>query len=196
MGLMDILRGQRATRKPDIDRLFALTTAESTMQAGLGLVPGLRAGVCFKPVQMGTFTELLRDLDQLLEISGRSTGTTVRRETDDFGFQWVVLEDDDSLTDLVTTVHLVNQTIAERGFGEQLLCSVFGFRGDDGTVYLVYGYARGTFYPFIPRGVKSRDNALELRVMAALQGEVPMEQDLERWYPVWGAPITDEDGNV
>lgn len=192
MGLMDIIRGQRTPRRADLDRLFALSTAEATLVVNLGLRPTLRAGVCFKPVQMGTFQELMRDLDELLDISGRSTGTIVRRETDDFGFQWVVLEDDDSLQDLVTTVHLVNQTIAERGFSDQLLCSVFGF-AEDGPVFLVYGYKRGTFYPFVPDGDKRRDNAAELRLKAALEREVPMEPDMQRWYPVWGAPVG-EDG--
>lgn len=191
MGIRDILRGQRAPRRADLDRLFAIGTAETTLVVNLGLRPTLRAGVCFKPVQMGTFRELMRDLDELLEISGRSTGTRVRRETDPFGFQWVVLEDDDSLTDLVTTVHMVNQTIAERGFSEQLLCSVFGFVAD-GPVFLVYGYKRGSFYPFIPRGDKERDNAAELRLKAALQREVPMEPDVQRWYPVWGVPLDEE----
>lgn len=191
MGIRDILRGQRPPRRVDLDRLFAIGTAEPTLVVNLGLRPTLRAGVCFKPVQMGTFRELMRDLDELLEISGRSTGTRVRRETDAFGFQWVVLEDDDSLTDLVTTVHMVNQTIAERGFAEQLLCSVFGFEAE-GPVFLVYGYKRGSFYPFVPRGDKHRDNAAELRLKAALEREVPMEADIQRWYPVWGVPLGDE----
>ncbi len=193
MGLLDILKGQRPPRRADIDRLFALSTAEPTIVAQLDLAPSLRAGVCFKPVQMATFTDLMGELDQLLGISGRSTGTRVRWETDDFGFQWIVLHDDDSLADLVNTVHLVNQTIAEQGFGEQLLCSVFGFSGAGGPVYLVYGYARGSFYPFIPLDGTRRDNAAEIRMGAALEREVPIEQDLERWYPVWGAPIG-EDG--
>jgi hypothetical protein len=196
VGLLDILRGQRPPRRADIDRLFAVSTAEPTLVAQLDLTPTLRAGVCFKPVQMATFADLMRDLDELLAISGTSTGTRVRRETDDFGFQWIVLEDDDSLGDLVTTVHLVNRTIAEQGFGGQLLCSVFGFRSASGPVHLVYGYARGTFYPFVPLDATTRDNAAELRLSAALGREMPMEPDTERWYPVWGAPISDGAGGA
>jgi len=29
---------------------------------------------------------------------------------------------------------------------------------------------------------------LELRVKAALAGDLRIEQDLNRWFPVWGAP--------
>lgn len=192
MGLFDVLRGQRAPKRANLDRLFALTTAQTTLAVSLGYEPLPRAGVCFKPVEAAAFTELRRDLDQLLELSGKSTGTRVRHEDDAFGFHWVVLEDE-AFDDLVATVHLVSQTIEENGFSEQLLCSVFGFRPTDAgapAVHFVYAYKRGTFYPFIPQGDKSRDNATELRLKAALEGELPIEPDLQRWYPVWGAPIS------
>jgi hypothetical protein len=189
MGLLDILRGERRPRRPDLDRLFAISTAEPTLVVNLGLMPSGRAGVCFKPVQMGRFDELMRELDQLLTIGERTSGTRVRRTQDDLGFTWIVLEDDD-LPDLVTTVHLVNQALEERGFGEQLLCSVFGFSNPGGPVLLVYGYKRGSFYPFVPRDDRNRDTATELRLQAALAGELPIEPELERWFPVWGAPVT------
>lgn len=191
MGLLDIIRGQRTPKRADLDRLFAISTAYPTLTVNLGLVPTGRAGVCFKPVEAGVFAELMRDLDQLLGLAESSSGTGVRRQDDDMGFTWVILEDDD-FEDLVTTTHLVNQTIEERGFSERLLCSVFGFRDGAGgaRVDLVYAYKRGTFYPFAPSAGKRRDNALELRLQAALSGEMPMEPELERWYPVWGAPVT------
>ncbi|MFG2701352.1 hypothetical protein ACGFY4_12420, partial [Streptomyces sp. NPDC048386] len=33
-----------------------------------------------------------------------------------------------------------------------------------------------------------RDSALELQVKAALASDLRVEQDLSRWFPVWGAP--------
>jgi hypothetical protein len=53
---------------------------------------------------------------------------------------------------------------------------------------LVYLFKRGTFYPFAPLGGERRDTALELRVKSLLAGELRMEDDLGRWFPVWGAP--------
>jgi hypothetical protein len=96
------------------------------------------------------------------------------------------------VSDLVTTVHMVNSTLAERGYGNQLLASVFAFRGESGGVsYLVYLFKRGTFYPFVPEpgGGEKRDNQRELQLQGALQGEVPLEADLTRWFPIWGAPV-------
>jgi hypothetical protein len=191
MGLLDIIRGQRTPKRADLDRLFAISTAYPTLTVNLGLEPTGRAGVCFKPVEAGAFAELMRDLDQILGLARADDGTGVRRETDGMGFTWVILEDD-SFEDLVTTTHLVNQTIEERGFSERLLCSVFAFRNGPGgpPVDFVYAYKRGTFYPFAPLGEPRRDNALELRLQGALSGELPMEPELERWYPVWGAPVS------
>jgi hypothetical protein len=191
MGLLDILRGQRRPKRADLDRLFALTTAATTLSAGLDYEPLPEAGICFKPVEAAAFTELRRELDQLLALSGTTTGTTVRQQDDEHGFHWIVLGDT-SFEDLVTTAHLVNQTLEEQGFSEQLVCSLFGFRPASGggrPVYFVYTYKRGTFYPFVPLEGRRRDNALELRLKAALERELPIEPDLARWYAVWDAPI-------
>jgi hypothetical protein len=191
VGLFDVLRGQRAPKRANLDALFALTTARTTLEVSLGLMPLGRAAVCFKPVEMGAFEELTRDMDQLLEMAGKTSGTTVTRTDDRYGFRWIVLEDGD-FDDLVTTAHLVNQTIEERGFSEQLLCSVFGFHADGAeaaAVYFVYLYKRGAFYPFAPLEEPKRDSALELRLQGALRGELPIEPELERWYPVWGVPV-------
>jgi hypothetical protein len=84
----------------------------------------------------------------------------------------------------------------ERGYSEQLLCAVFGFVRDGAPLDLIYNYKRGTFYPFAPAGDKKRDNALELRVKAGLDAEMPIEPELERWYAVWDAPVQGEAGGV
>jgi len=85
----------------------------------------------------------------------------------------------------------VNSSLEAGGFGPLLLCTLVGFRSPAGQrLGLVYLYKRGTFYPFapLPGGGQRRDNALELQVKAALGGDLRMEQDLSRWFPVWGAP--------
>ena len=190
MGLLDILRGERRPKRANLDNLFALTTAEPTIRTALDMVPLERAGVCFKPVTMGAFDELLSDLEQILSLPD-ADGQAIERTVDDtFGFRWIVLRGAD-LSDLVTRAHLVNQTLEERGFSEQLLCSVFGIHPESGgrPAYLVYLYKRGTFYPFVPTGDHQRDNVAELRLKATLGGEMPMEPELERWYPLWDVPV-------
>jgi hypothetical protein len=113
---------------------------------------------------------------------------------DSYGYRWLLLDDPD-VEDLVNRVHLVNSLLAENGWGPQLLCSVFGVvPGQEADAsarpfYLVYLFKRGTFYPFAPTGKDRRDNELELRVRALLGSDLPVEQDLSRWFPLWDLPV-------
>ncbi len=189
MGLFDVLRGERKPQRPNLDQLFAMTTAEMTLRINLELEPLPVSGVCFRPVDMSAFKQTMRELDQLLDEGGGPDATVTRQEKDDHGFQWILIEDP-QFEDLVTATHHVNQTLQDNGFGEQLLCSMFAFESAEGeTVYLVYGYKRGTFYPFVPSGDQSRDNTAEMRLGESLKGELPIEAELERWYPLWGHPV-------
>jgi hypothetical protein len=96
---------------------------------------------------------------------------------------------DPEFEDLVTTMHLASSTLEEQGFGKALLAALFGFNHPErGKVYLVYNFKRGKFYPFVPRPNHTRDNAFELRIKAVMQNELPIEQELERWYPLWDIP--------
>jgi hypothetical protein len=189
VGLLDVLRGERTPKRADLDALFAIGGAAMTLEAGLRISPTGRAGVCFKEIEAGQFEGLVREIEDLLRVAAPESGTTVTRRVDDHGFEWVVIEDPD-VDDLATTTHMVSQSLEERGLSERLLCAVFGFRGQDGPVDLVYAYKRGTFYPFAPRDGRNRDNALELRLQGALGADLPIEPELERWYPLWDAPVS------
>jgi hypothetical protein len=96
---------------------------------------------------------------------------------------------DPELEDLVTTVHLVSSELITKGFGPQLLAAMFRFEDGARPVYWIYSYKRGTFYPFIPTGAEERDNARELELKAKLEGELPIEEDLSRWFGLYDAPI-------
>lgn len=124
---------------------------------------------------------------------GASAGVLTQAE-DSYGYRWLLLDDTD-VEDLVNRVHLVNSTLSDNGWGPQLLCSVFSVvpgEGADSTArpfYLVYLFKRGTFYPFAPIGKERRDSELELRVKALLGSDLPVEQDLSRWFPLWDLPL-------
>ena len=97
---------------------------------------------------------------------------------------------DPQLEDQVTAVHAVAQGLEEQGFGEQLLAALFKFDGGKHPVYFVYGYKRGAFWPFVPTGEdQERDNAEELELKAKLDGELPIEPELSRWFGLFDAPL-------
>jgi PspAB-like protein len=188
---LDSILGRTKPKRANLDALFAVPGAAITLEASLGQTSAGAAAVCFKPASAYDFTSTCTEINELLELQALDTGSEISQHQDSYGYHWIIVRDPD-LSDLVTSVHMVNASLAERGFDNQLLASVFAFRGEDGAVaYLVYLFKRGTFYPFVPApgGGERRDNQKELQVQAALGHEVPLEADLTRWFPIWGAPI-------
>jgi hypothetical protein len=188
VGLRDILFGRKQLKEASPDRLFALSTARVTLEVELGLTPAGSAAVCFKPLSAGEFAAAERDLHELLDAAARDSASEVSRTGDDYGYQWIVVRDP-QLEDLVTTVHLITSELIVKGFGPQLLASLFRFEDGDRPLFLIYAYKRGAFYPFVPVGDDQRDNARELELKAKLEGELPMEEDLSRWFGMYDAPL-------
>nr|WP_180218370.1 hypothetical protein [Streptomyces albus] len=197
---MDALLGRSKPKRPDLDQLFALPAAALTLQAGTSFVPTGVGAVCFASVEGGAFTRLQGDVRELLDADTGRGGVPVEFGRDDYGYTWLTARHPaDDMASLVNDLHAVNTLLAEGGFGPQLLCSIVAFREGSGeepartsprTLALIYLYKRGTFYPFapVPGGAEKRDNALELQVSGLLANDLPVEEYLGRWFPVWGAP--------
>ena len=189
MGFLDVVFGRRRLKEASGDKLFALATARITLETELGLTAADAAAICFKPLSAGEFVRAENELQELLDVTATQSGSRIRRKSDEYGFQWIIVEDPD-FEDLVTTVHLVGSELKARGFGPQLLASVFRFDGGEHSVYWIYGYKRGAFWPFVPTGKdQERDNARELELQAKLEKELPIEKDLSRWLALFGAPV-------
>ncbi|MFF0435022.1 hypothetical protein ACFYU9_22635 [Streptomyces sp. NPDC004327] len=207
MGLLDSILGRSKPVRPDLDRLFALPAAALTLQAGTGYVPTGAGSVCFAGVEGGAFTQLKEEVRELLDVDvdvdaaaaagagadGGRGGAAVTFTRDAYGYTWLAAHRPaGDLVALVNDLHAVNTLLEEAGFGPHLLCSLTAFQAPEAghDLALVYLYKRGTFYPFAPRadGSESRDNTLELQVRGLLAGDLAMEPELERWFPVWGAP--------
>jgi hypothetical protein len=191
MGFRDVLFGRKQLKAAKSERLFALSTARVTLETELGLKPAGVAAVVFKPLSAGEFVRAENELQELLDVAAQDSGSRIERRSDSMGFEWLIVRDPD-LEDLVTTVHLVASELVARGFGAQLLAAIFRFDGADHPVYWIYGYKRGAFWPFVPTGEgQERDNAEELELKAKLEKELPIEQDLTRWFGMFDSPIAD-----
>lgn len=196
MGFLDILLGRTKPVAPDLDQLFALPSAAVTLQAAASFTPTGAGAVCFATVEGAAFAEARQDVQDLLDADTVRQGPPVEAVRDEYGYSWLVSRrEPDDLPALVGDLHSVNSALESSGFGPQLLCSVVGFQdvrdsGHERRLGLVYLYKRGTFYPFAPLAGsgRRRDHALELQVRAALTDDLRIEQDLSRWFPIWGAP--------
>jgi hypothetical protein len=186
MGLFDSLLGRTKVEKPTLERLFAISTAQVTLDTSLGLRPSQKAAICFKPMASSRFRESGKDIEEMVQMAFADSGTKMDRTVDEYGYEWFTLTDSD-FEDLVTTIHVAAQSMTDDGFGEQLLCALFGFEPE--SVRFVYNFKRGAFYPFVPQGKNTRDTERELQLQARLEDELPIEPELERWYPLWDAPI-------
>ncbi len=195
MGIFDAILGRTKPVASNLDQLFALTSAAITLEVSAGLVTTGKAGVCFKPSQDRAGVDAEQEILSILATDTTALPATMTTVDDEFGYRWFVMHDDE-MSELVASVHLINATLVDRGFGAQLLCSAFSFAPttkSDATakpVTLVYLFKRGTFYPFCPTGPQVRDNAYELTVSATVGSDLPKEQDLSRWMALWGNPIS------
>ena len=190
MGFLDILRGKRELKQPAPDRLFAMSTANVKMDLELELHSTGKAAIVFQPLPTADFEGIVRDMEEVVRGTGEDTGTTIDRSDDEHGYRWMILNDAD-FEDLVVGVNGVSTAIQAGGYGDRVLAAVFPFRDDRGRpVYWIYNYKRGTFYPFVPAGgEQQRDNERELRLKAQIGQDLPVEPELERWFPLWGIPV-------
>jgi hypothetical protein len=192
MGFLDALfGGGRKLKAPAPDRLFAMTTAQVTLESELDLHSRGVAGIVFQPLSTADFTALVREVEELLESAAEDTGSKVESADDSYGYRWIKVRDSD-FEDLVVSLNLISSQLQSGGYGDRLLACVFPFTQGQGgrNVYFIYNFKRGSFYPFVPSGgEQGRDNEEELRLKAQIGAELPIEPELTRWFPLWDVPL-------
>jgi hypothetical protein len=191
MGLRDILTGRHEVKGPAPDRLFAITTAYITLQSEHGIEPAGSAAIVFQALQTSEFEATIKEMEEVVKATGGETGTQVRTQDDSYGYRWMVLGDA-SIEDLAVGINAVSSSIETAGHGERLLCAVWAFvDANKRRIYFIYNYKRGYWYPFVPQAGSNneRDTERELRLKAQMASDLPMEPELERWFPLWGIPI-------
>jgi|Deesub1362A_J573_1020465.scaffolds.fasta_scaffold00198_57 hypothetical protein len=185
MGLFDTIFGRRVRTGSDWEtneRILDISSA-STMLESHGMRPIESAGICFKPMSDSDFERVISDVNESMSGErGRHKYTT-----DEYGYHWIVVYDDE-FDGLVELVHSTVKILTKNGFGERLLCAVFGFIENENRIYWVYSYKRGSFYPFVPLD-KKRDMEKEVKLASLLKEEMNIEKDASCWYPIWNPPL-------
>jgi hypothetical protein len=200
VGLRDILTGRHEVKGPAPDRLFAISTAYIALQSEHGIDPAGTAAVVFQALATAEFEATIRDMEEVVKATGGDSGTTVSTQDDSFGYRWMVLRNPTgvpSVEDLAVGINAVSGSIETAGHGERLLCAVFAFTdAQKRPVYFIYNYKRGFWYPFVPdsdpahpAGTNTRSTERELQLKAQMSSELPIEPELERWFPLWGIPL-------
>jgi hypothetical protein len=177
--------------KTDSDVLFSLSSAYLTIESKMGLKNSGRCALSLKSISGMYFNEMKDDIKRFLDISKTDFELTYRTVTDSYGYLWVILEGK-RMEDLLAGISAIGDTVDEKGFSNQLLAAIFEFTDDrNRKEYLVYNYKRNRFYPFVPldNGKKSRNTEEEMKIMATIGDEVPLERDMTLWYPLWDLPL-------
>jgi hypothetical protein len=195
VGLRDMLTGRHQVKGPAPDRLFAITTAYVTLQTEHQIDPTGSAAIVFQALATSDFEATIKEMEEVVAATGGESATTVATEDDSYGYRWMVLRNPagtPSVEDLAVGINAVSGSIETAGFGERLLCAVFGFTDAKGQrIYFIYNYKRGYWYPFVPApgGAQERSTERELQLKAQVGSEMPLEPEIERWFPLWGIPI-------
>ena len=189
MGFLDaLLGGRRKLKTAAPDRLFAMTTANITMDTGLGLKHRGRAGIVFQPLGTADFQQIVKETEELLAGTAADTGTEVKPHDDEHGYRWLVLTDPD-FDDLVVAINTVSSQLESAGYGDRVLAAVFAYEENGKPLYFIYNYKRGAYYPFVPApGEQARDTERELRLQSQLGAELPWEAGHGPLVPALGHP--------
>src|SRR3954453_1162197 len=190
MGLFDaILGGRKKLQTANSDRLFAMATAQVTLETSLNMKSRGTAAIVFQQINSADFKQILTDSEELIKSAAADTGTTITQSADDYGYQWMVFADPD-FEDLVTAVNTVASELQAGGYGDRVLGAVVAWDDSGQAGDFIYNFKRGRFYPFVPKPGKTRDTEYELRIKAQLEQDLPFEPELERWFPLWDAPLS------
>jgi hypothetical protein len=167
-----------------------MSTAYVTLQTQLGITSRGGAAIVFQPLATVDFESIVNEMEEVVRSTAADSGTTVTSTDDAFDFRWLVLRGED-FEDLVVGINAVSTALEAGGYGDRVLCAVFAFKDAKGRpLYWIYNYKRGSFYPFVPAsGQQQRDNERELQLKAQIGRELPLEEELERWFPLWGIPV-------
>jgi hypothetical protein len=166
-----------------------MATAQVTLEISLNMKSRGVAAIVFQQIASADFKQILDDSSELIKSAAGDTGTQLETDDDEFGYRWMIFRDAD-FEDLVTAVNTVASELQAGGYGDRVLAAVFAWQDSENQkVDFIYNFKRGRFYPFVPKGDKQRDNEYEMRLKAQLENDLPFEPELERWFPLWDAPI-------
>ena len=185
---MPLFGGGKGKSASGDDAILSIAVAEPTLTTMQMFTTG-RAGLTYKPASGEAFEELEQEVNGLLHSGQQATGTRYVVETDEYGYRWVLVADE-QFEDMAMGLYVVGQSFIERGGKDLLLAAVFPFTYQGQEVHWIFTYKRGAFYPFAPiPETQRRNNELEMELASKVAEHLPVEKRLEQWFALWGAPF-------
>src|SRR5947199_9105145 len=101
-----------------------MTTAQVTLETSVGLKHRNVAGIAFQSLATADFKAIVDDTKELLTGAAADTGTTVETQTDEYGYAWLVLRDED-FEDPVVSTNTVSCSLEGVASGDRPRAAVF-----------------------------------------------------------------------
>ena len=148
--------------------------------------------VCFKAAEGAAFARTQTDVQQLLDSSSAGSAPKVELSKDSFGYTWLLVRHDPAdVPGLVTDLHAVNSRSARRRLRAAAVVLTDLLRATP-----TGGGSRWSTSTSAARSIRSRlweatsvaTTRWRSQVQGTLADDMKIEPELNRWFPVWGAP--------
>ena len=197
VGLRDILTGRHEVKGPAPDRLFAISTAYIALQAEHSIDPSGAAAIVFQALATSEFEATLREMEEVVKATGGDSGTTrlhpgrLASATAGWSCATPPARPASKTSRSASMPSRARSRPPATASACCALCSRSSTpRNDPSTSSTTTSAASGTrSCPTGPASANQRSTERELQLKAQMASELPIEPELERWFPLWGIPI-------
>ena len=169
-----------------------MTTAQVTLETGLGLKHKGAAGDRL-PAARDRRLRGDREATPRSCCAAAAAGHRHARSsppTDEFGYRWLILRDPD-FEDLVVALNTVSTQLQDERLRRPPAGRRLPLRGErpSRSTSSTTSSAAASTRSSRRRATRQRDTERELRLKAQLGAELPFEEDIARWFPLWEIPL-------
>ena len=195
MGLRDALFGRHEVKGPAPDKLFAITTAWVTLESAHSISPAGKAAIVFQALANSDFEATVKEMEEVVKATGGESGTTVATQDDSYGYRWMVLSNPAGAPTSKTSPSASTpsparsrQPATASGCCAPCSPSLDAKGGADLLHLQLQARALVPVRAQAPASASRRDTERELQIKAQVGAELPIEPEIERWFPLWGIP--------
>ena len=199
MGLRDILTGRHEVKGPAPDRLFAISTAYVTLASEHQIEPAGTAAIVFQALATSEFEATLKEMEEVVTATGGESGDDrlhagrqLRLPLDDPAAIRAALPAWKT-SPLASTRCRARSRRPGTASGCCAPCSPSPDAPKRRVDLLHLQLQARLLVPVRARAARrrarQRSTERELQLKAQMASELPIEPELERWFPLWGIPI-------
>ncbi len=188
----DSIMGRTQPARPDLDAIFGLPVGgDHACRPRWASRRPARGAVAFRVPEGRAFAEVQGEVEALLAAL-REAQRSRSRATSTATPGWCSRPTPPDVAGLVTNLHAVNLHAPGHRIRVRSCCARWSAsavrRRARSAWSTCSSRARSTRSPLPRTASQTRDTMLELQVRDLVRDDLPVEKELSRWFPIWGAP--------